>query len=362
MNNQPTAFFFEIQSIPDDTILFDQFQQQNICYSYFQVEQNYYLFVYSQKFIDIDSIDPFIHIIQELDTKQRKIRSLRGFFLYALEILERTNNSQILKTNLKPSFWRNLKSILRQNKKTVLLQFLFGRGYSYPPSSSHFEDQIQTLKNQLDSLETALRLEQQKIIQLESKLENPKYALSGTLNAPDATKIIQHGDYTLEGKKAPYLRENDPKGFHVLPKRSASGASQKTVLSEVRNPTSKGMESKPLRASVSQASKSPLTPLSESQQYNIPSNEEKGLQRTNFITSEDNKGVDVWQSPGKIPEEEQIEIIKTGFQLQVEGKLSLKKYYESTDPNSLFQSKGYSIKYGSIRRTKLYQQLKPSNN
>jgi hypothetical protein len=62
---------------------------------------------------------------------------------------------------------------------------------------------------------------------------------------------------------------------------------------------------------------------------------------------------------GKIPEEEQIEIIKTGFQLQAEGKLSLKKYSKSTDPNSLFQSKGYSIKYESIRRTKLYQQLKP---
>jgi len=160
MNNQPTAFFFQIQPIPDDTILFDQFEQQNIFYSYFQGEQNYYLFLYSQKFIDIDSIDPFIHIIQELDTKQRKIRSLRGFFLYALEIFERTNNSQILKTNLKPSFWRNLKSILRQNKKAVLLQFLFGRGYSYPPSSSYLEDQIQTLKNQVDSL-------QQKIIQLE---------------------------------------------------------------------------------------------------------------------------------------------------------------------------------------------------
>jgi hypothetical protein len=153
------------------------------------------------------------------------------------------------------------------------------------------------------------------------------------------------------------LPENDPK-------RASA------VLSEVRNPTSqrneaqapfgkaKGMESKPLLASVSQASKSPLTPLSESQHYNIPSNEEKVLNRPNFVTSEDNKGVDVWQSPGKIPEEEQIEIIKTGFQLQVEGKLSLKKYYESTDPNSLFQSKGYNIKYETIRRTSLYQNLK----
>ena len=61
---------------------------------------------------------------------------------------------------------------------------------------------------------------------------------------------------------------------------------------------------------------------------------------------------------GKILEDEQIEIIKLGFQLQAEGKISLKKYYESTDPYSLFQSKGYKIKYESIRRTKLYQQLK----
>ena len=139
-----------------------------------------------------------------------------------------------------------------------------------------------------------------------------------------------------------YLLGNDPK-------RSA-------VLSEVRNPTyqRKGMESK----SVSEASKSPLTPLSESQQYNISSNQEKAQNRLNFITSEDNFVDDVWRSPGTISEQEKIEIIQRGFQLQAEGKISLKKYYENTDPNSLFQSKGYSIKYESIRRTKLYQNLK----
>ena len=52
---------------------------------------------------------------------------------------------------------------------------------------------------------------------------------------------------------------------------------------------------------------------------------------------------------GKISEQERVEIIKKGFQLQAEGKISLKKYYQSTDPDSLFQSKGYSIKYDSIR-------------
>ena len=70
----------------------------------------------------------------------------------------------------------------------------------------------------------------------------------------------------------------------------------------------------------------------------ISTNHEKGLNGSNFITL------------GNISEEEKIEIIQRGFQLQAEGKISLKKYYESTDPNSLFQSKGYSIKYESIRR------------
>jgi hypothetical protein len=57
---------------------------------------------------------------------------------------------------------------------------------------------------------------------------------------------------------------------------------------------------------------------------------------------------------GRIPKEQKIEIIKTGFQRQAEGKISLKKYYEGvSEANSLFQLKGYSIK-----RTKLYQQLK----
>ena len=75
-------------------------------------------------------------------------------------------------------------------------------------------------------------------------------------------------------------------------------------------------------------------------------NQNEAQNRANFITL------------GKISEAEKIEIIQLGFQLQAKGKISLKKYYESTDPYSLFQFKGYSVKYESIRRTKLYQQLK----
>jgi len=51
MNN---IFFFQTQQIPDDAILFDPFKKQKVSFSYFQVDQKYYLFFYSQKSIDIN--------------------------------------------------------------------------------------------------------------------------------------------------------------------------------------------------------------------------------------------------------------------------------------------------------------------
>jgi len=102
------------------------------------------------------------------------------------------------------------------------------------------------------------------------------------------------------------------------------------------------MESK----SFSEAPRSSLNTLSESQHYNLYSNQNEAQNSPNFITL------------SNLSEQEKIEIIKLGFQLQNQGEISLKKYYESTDPNSLFQLKGYNIKYESIRRIKLYQSLK----
>ena len=325
MNNQPNAFFFEIQPIPEDTILFDQFKTQTISFSYFQVDQNYYLFFYSQKSIDIDSIDPFIHILEELDTKQRKLRSLRGFFLYALEIMNNEKDLQILKTNLKPSFWRNLRTILRQNKKIVLLQFLFGRGYTYQDSSSHLEDQIQTLKNQVNSL-------QQKIIELEqNQTLNFKKALSELLKRSEAAKIDQQDNTNLKSEHSANLLENENE-----------------VNLEVQEPSKTVSEAKikrvtPLSNNQPEVS---YTSTERSEEYNLASNPNQSQNEHNFMTL------------GKIPEEEKIEIIKLGFQLQSEDKIALKNYYQSTDQNSLFQLKAYSLKYESIRKTKLYQDLK----
>ena len=83
MNN---PFFFQTKQIPDDSSFFNQVKKQKIFFSYFQVDQKYYLFFYSQKSIDIDFLYQSVDVIQELDSKQRKIRSLRGFFLYACSL------------------------------------------------------------------------------------------------------------------------------------------------------------------------------------------------------------------------------------------------------------------------------------
>ena len=102
----------------------------------------------------------------------------------------------------------------------------------------------------------------------------------------------------------------------------------------------------PILKTASETSKVDFKTSERSEQYNRVSDQFKPQNNSNFITF------------GKISEDEKIEIIKLGFQLQVEGKISLKKYYETTEQYSLFQLKGYRIKYESIRCTKLYQNLK----
>jgi len=313
-----STFFFQTQQIPNDTIFFNQLKEQNIFYSYFQVDQNYYLFLYSQTKIQMDSLYPLVQLIQELDSKQRKIRSLRGFFLYALEIMEKGKDYEILHTNLQPFFWKKVKNIIRQNKKGALLEFLFGKAADNKlvnqGSNPTFDDKIQNLQNQINSLE-------QKIIQLENNQTlQIKNTISQLLKVSRDNKTIQQADSTFKTEnrlQSPDLTPNDSK-----------------VNSEMKNKKTKH----PISESFSEDSKFDFKTLSHTQQYNVQ-NEVKNI--SNFITL------------SKIPEQEKIKIIQRGFQLNQEGKISLKKYYESKDPSSLFQLRGYKIKYETIRRTKL---------
>ena len=79
--------------------------------------------------------------------------------------------------------------------------------------------------------------------------------------------------------------------------------------------------------------------------FNITATQTKGQNDHNFITL------------GKTSEQEKVDINKLGFQRNQEKKISLKNYYQGKGEFTLFEWKGYQIKYDTIRRTKLYQQL-----
>jgi len=102
---------------------------------------------------------------------------------------------------------------------------------------------------------------------------------------------------------------------------------------------------------LSEADRSLLDAGLRSEKYNLSSNQNQALKidhmaYPNFIHL------------SQVSEQHKREIIKTGFRLNQERKISLKKYYEGIGKNTLVQLKGYQIKYESIRHTKLYQQLK----
>lgn len=83
-------------------------------------------------------------VIEELDTKKRKIRSVRGLLLYALEIIKDENLIIVLETNFHPLFWRRVKDVLRQNKPGSLLNFLF------ESSKSTFSQEVLQALEKLD--------------------------------------------------------------------------------------------------------------------------------------------------------------------------------------------------------------------
>jgi hypothetical protein len=181
-------------------------KEQNIFFSYFQVDQNYYLFLYAQQSIDINLLYQSVEVIQEFDSKQRKIRSLRGFFLYALEIMENGENYEILQTNLQPFFWKKVKNIIRQNKKAALQEFLFGyRSDIYQGSNPQIEEIIKTLQNQVNSL-------QHRISDIETTLENPTYERKRmeSKSISEASKI----DFKTLSDSPKYNSSNQEKGFN----------------------------------------------------------------------------------------------------------------------------------------------------
>jgi hypothetical protein len=128
--------------------LFLKIEKKNLFFSYFQIDQKYYILIFAEEAFELDFIYKFLNIIQELNTKKRRIRSFRGFFLYALEIINQGRYFQVLETNMKPYFWTEIGHVIRQNRKLILLNFLFDI-----PSLENYQNQIKFLKKKMAELE-----------------------------------------------------------------------------------------------------------------------------------------------------------------------------------------------------------------
>jgi hypothetical protein len=119
------AFLFETKEIEKG--VFQKFKSEGIFYSHFLAGQKYYLFLFKKESIDLNFLYQSVELLNQLDSRKRQIRSIRGFILYALELMEKNKDSQILETNLEPFFWKNVQRIINQNKKNGLQNFLFSK-------------------------------------------------------------------------------------------------------------------------------------------------------------------------------------------------------------------------------------------
>ena len=241
--------------------------------------------------------------------------------------MENGKNYQNLNTNLQPSFWRKVQTIIRQNKKAALIHFLFP--ISELEVSKNSEDQIENIKK-IENFELLLKSLQDQIYSLKERviyLENQIIVKEKDTKVPsDDSKI---------GQKAPLKVE-----------RGDSSFKEYSDVSDLSNSSLQEYQRPVKSESLSKGFQTPVKEFPSTEHYNLSSTQDKDPNEPNFITV------------GNLSEQEKIEIIKRGFQLNQEDKISLKKYYQSTEKYSLFQFKGYNIKYESVRRTKIYLKLK----
>ena len=169
------VYFFQIKEIAKDSLLLDEVKKQGIFFSYFQIDKEYYPILYNKKLIEIDSFLTNTDIIKELNSKKRKIRSISGFLLYALKIIQDEKLITVLKTNFQHLFWPRLKKAMKQNKKDSIAHFLFKSSNSINlPSDQKVSSVLKEMTSKISSLkkqqvEMVAEVEKIKAIQLNGR-------------------------------------------------------------------------------------------------------------------------------------------------------------------------------------------------
>ena len=194
MELQPFTFFARIKLIKKSLNFFEIFKKEGFYFYYFQLNEFYYLFIYGESHLSnsFNNILSSLVVIEELDTKKRKIRSVRGLLLYALEIIKDENLIIVLETNFHPLFWRRVKDVLRQNKQGSLLNFLF------ESSKSTFHQEVlqalEKLDKKLDRLE--------KVLEQSNSKSGPEPSFSSVAPSRTATDEISQSELELANSEA----------------------------------------------------------------------------------------------------------------------------------------------------------------
>ena len=179
-------------------------------FSYFQVDENYYLFSYTDQFIDVEFFYENLAVIQELDTKERKIRSIRGFLLYVLEIMETGEEVEILNTNLEPFFWTRVKNVLRQSKKNLLIQFLFGKASDNKIINKDLSYALEEMEMKIQNLETQVSYLQERVFDLGVKVLEDKFTDLEIIQSEQQPNIVSEAPKINEKTSLTSQQYNDP--------------------------------------------------------------------------------------------------------------------------------------------------------
>ncbi len=185
-----------------ETTFFDKLNETSIYFSYFQVDKNYYLFSYTNRFIGDEFFYQNLSVIQILDTRQRKLRSIRGFLKYALDIMEAGKKVQILNTNLKLSFWKDVKEILRQSDNNLLLQFVFKNSETREANAESI--QLQELQTQMKALQKEINLINKKLDQTTNTTNKKKQTTK--LSDSEKARFKKPSEITDEGVLEKYIK------------------------------------------------------------------------------------------------------------------------------------------------------------
>jgi|JI91814BRNA_FD_contig_101_412366_length_1498_multi_3_in_0_out_0_2 hypothetical protein len=204
MSIETWSFFLKIEEISNSDTFFLKLKEYRLKYHYFQICSTYYLFLVgtSHSWDVLELCYKRLEIVEELNKKQRKLRSVRGFFLYVSEILEKggDKNIEVLETNFPPLFWKRVKDVLRQNKKGALTELLFGTSNS---SIKKSKISLEELAQNLQTLQIQVNLLKDKVKYLESS-----YPPRQRIEIQDARPYVMESLEVLGGTKQPQKARN----------------------------------------------------------------------------------------------------------------------------------------------------------